>query len=521
MRFRKLFPSALFAVAFLFSCGGGASAEDVATLLRLVPPSANTLAVVRVGEIMETPRAKREGWKGETLKFLAGADTVPAWVDALVVGAQFHPGDKDRWVASLLSCPQGVSVEALAKSENRTLQQLGGATAMHTHRDAYYLQLKPDVLGVMSPALRQEASRWARSAAAATKPALSDFLSRAALSNSHLVMAIDLQDMLDPQMIHHRLESTPSLKDKAPVVAALDKLFAGLKGVALFANVGDETHARIDLIFSESLPPEAERLPALLFEMLADQRMMLEEFREGKVGVKGAVLSIDAKLSDAGLRRVLSMILSPYPTSPTTSGAVALDASGRPQAAAAPPADDASQQERDAYVRANRKYYIGIAQTLQDLRDMKGWAKNYSQVAGWIENYAQKIDNQPQVGIDKELIDYGADVSSKLRALASTTRGMVVEVKAAQATLTYRTDVNAMPVGGGWGGGYGWGGGWGWMPHWSVTSNLEQVRTAQAQSVSNNSKQVEELRKYLEDLEAAVRRRMEQKYGVNFVKWML
>jgi len=507
MQFQKFLPPAMLAMIVSLATFPAWAAEDVDSLLRLVPPGSNTLAVVRVREVLESPRAKREGWKGEKLKFLAGADTVPNWVDALVVGAQFHPGSSDNWSASLLSCPAGVSVEAMAKSENRALQQLGGVPAMHTHRDAYFLQLKPDVLGVMNPALRQQASRWARDASAATAPRLSEFLRRAATASSHIVMAIDMQDMLDPQLIRQRLEATESLKGKTEVIEALEKLFKGLQGVAFFAQIDEDTDARIDLVFSEDLPDEGERLKGLLLEMLADQRLVLEDFREGQASVRGAVLTVKTKLSDAGLRRILSLILSPYPESPNYSGAVAGDAPAlRPAEPTAPrPAE---------IIRRNREYYIAVQRALKDLQFSAKWSANYAQAAGWFERYADKIDNLPRASVDEDLTNYAADVSSKLRALAATTRGMVVDVNAAQATLTYSTNVGFAP----WGGGWGWG--WGMAPHWSVNSNLSEVRAAQAQAVTNSAKQVEEIRKYLLDQSAAIRRQMEQKYGDEFSKWI-
>lgn len=502
----------------------GRAAEDANSLLRFLPPTSNTLAVVKVRQILESPRAKREGWKGESLKFLAGAETVPTWIDALVTGGQFLPGGKERWSASVLYCPAGVSVEAMAKGENRALQQLGGVAAMHTNRNAYYVQLQSDVVGVLTPALRQETSRWVRAATSARSAALSDFLTQAAKSDSHIVMAIDMQDMLDPQLIRKRLESAPSLKGKTDVVSALEKLFRGLKGVAFFATIGDQTDARIDMIFSEKLAVDGERLKALLLEMLSDEQLMLEDFAQGKATARGAVLSVDTNLSDVGLRRILSLILSPFPQSPTSSGAVASDDNGRPvKTNGTPPPKTAPKQDHDDFYRQNRNYYVAVQRALRDLQDQKTWASNYNEVAGWFDKYAQKIENLPAAGIDPELVDFATDVASKLRTLANTTRGMVIEVNAAQSKLVYRTDVTPMNMYGGWGGGWGWGwGGWGgWGAHWSVTSNLEDVRAEQAASMSTNAKQCDQIRSALKERNDDMRRRMEQKYGNDFVKWTL
>tara|TARA_R110002072_G_scaffold303099_1_gene493532 strand:- start:277678 stop:277926 length:249 start_codon:yes stop_codon:yes gene_type:complete len=59
---------------------------------RYLPGEANAVSVVRVAEILNSPRAKVEGW-AETAndRFLTGASRIPPWIDTLVIGSLVRP----------------------------------------------------------------------------------------------------------------------------------------------------------------------------------------------------------------------------------------------------------------------------------------------------------------------------------------------------------------------------------------------------------------------------------------------
>src|SRR5262245_470997 len=107
MRNQQLLSLKGLVLALTFASIHVQAAENLDSLLPYLPPTSNTLAVVRVREILESPRAKQEGWREQSVKFLAGADAVPVWVDALALGGHFYPGDTENWSASVLLCPDG------------------------------------------------------------------------------------------------------------------------------------------------------------------------------------------------------------------------------------------------------------------------------------------------------------------------------------------------------------------------------------------------------------------------------
>ncbi len=59
---------------------GSRAADATQELVRFLPSDANTVSVVRVRQILETPRAQAEGWSDLTEEgFLAGASRIPPW----------------------------------------------------------------------------------------------------------------------------------------------------------------------------------------------------------------------------------------------------------------------------------------------------------------------------------------------------------------------------------------------------------------------------------------------------------
>src|ERR1043165_4714046 len=68
-------------------------AADLAGLDALLPPETNTIAIVRVDEILKSPRAVKENWaKSANEAFLAGAMTLPSRVSLFVRGTHLQPG---------------------------------------------------------------------------------------------------------------------------------------------------------------------------------------------------------------------------------------------------------------------------------------------------------------------------------------------------------------------------------------------------------------------------------------------
>jgi hypothetical protein len=307
-----------------------------------------------------------------------------------------------------------------------------------------------------------------------------------------------MQDMLDPQLVRQRLATTPSLKGKADAVDQLEKVIAGLRGITLVASIQDKTMARVEIEFASPLPAIADQLKGVFLDVLAAEQSVPEDFRECSSRIDSNTLVMETELSDAGLRQIMSLVLTPH--------SAQLEA---PATSDTPQTDPA-----EAAKRRNRRYYAGVVQSLKDLQRFGSWT--YTDAAGWCDRYAQKIDNMPIDGIDKDLVQFAQGVSGKMRAMAASLRGMRVEVNAEQRTLNWNVQVNP---GSSYYGSGGWGG-WRPTPYWSVNSNLGEVREKQAKAVIDSTKEREQLMQSIEDDRGRIRQLMQERYGEDFEKWL-
>jgi hypothetical protein len=500
-----------------------AQSDPVKSLLSYLPSAANGLAVVRVKEILDTPNGKREKWAERPGKFLAGAGTVPSWTEVLVMGASVHPGsERDNSSFAVLPLPDGITMESVAQHEDSPLQTISGLPAVLSKRNAYFVELAPGILGVQTPAMRQEVSRWARQAQR-NETELSDFLAQAAASPDHIILALDMQDMLDPELVRRRLEATPSLKgQKEELVQGLAEAIAQLRGVTFTANLAETTKASITVDFARELPSDATWLATLFLDLLNDQRMALRDFEQAKVTLDGEQLVMTTELSDGCLRQIMLLVSSPFP-----------DSSPPPSTPPSTPPQDKTtprrpvETDQQATIRKNRRYYQAVNRALDDMQRNESWSLDYSQAGGWILRAAKKIDYLSISGIDPDLAAYGANVSSQLRSMAASMHGMIVDVDAQQARVNtgWAPGVQGgWQQGGGWGGGGwegggwsggGWGGGWA-APYWRAGTNVSEVRRNQAEAISSGERDRTQILQSITDQRAQVRQLMQSRYGVDF-----
>lgn len=504
-------------VSVIYSQG---AAQDVAGLLPFLPEDSNTISVLRVRDLIHSPRGEREGWaeKHET-EFLQGAVTVPPWVEVLVRSSYARPGvPGGDWTAVVLPLPETYQMADLAKREGTEVQQIAEHSAVLASRHSgYFVELqKPGegargILGGMSPATRQDISRWiAESHRSGAGLGLSQYLKDAAGDDSaQIVLALDMHEMLDPVQVRYRLDGTTALKDKAEAKAKLRIDLQTLKGVQFKVRVRDEATAEMRLDFGRQIGDEGQYLKPLVIELLGDAGAELEEFADAQLRVSGSSATLTMPLSDESLRRVLSLVTAP----PPGSGA------GRTTPAATPP--EPAQEPSAPNLTASRRYFQAVNRNIDDLQKAYGRAQSYARTAQWHETFAKRIEHLPTAGVDPALLEYGRTVSSNLRALGASLRGTAVQVNALDKSVVYNVDVTPTYQSGvdWW-----WGGArTAWGPYTygqpvvvNVTSNLADVRAKQAEIVSATAPQREQIWQIIIDDRAATERAMVGKYGAEF-----
>jgi hypothetical protein len=496
------------------------AAQDVAVFLPFLPEDSNTIAVLRVRDLVNSPRGQKEGWaeKHET-EFLQGAITIPPWVEVLVRSSYARPGvPGGDWTAVVLPLPATYQMTDLAKREGTEVQEIAEHSAVLASRHSgYFVELqkaeegKTPILGGMSPATRQDISRWiTESHRSGAGLRLSEYLTSAAGDDSaQIVLALDMHEMLDPVQVRYRVDGTTALKDKAEAKAKLRIDLQTLKGVQFKVRVGETATAEMRLDFGRQIGDEGEFLKPLVIELLGDAGAELEEFADAQLRVSGSSATLSMPLSDESLRRVLSLVTAPPPGG----------GSGRAAPSATPP--EPAQEPSAPNLTASRRYFQAVNRNIDDLQKAYGRAQSYARTAHWHENFAKRIEHLPTAGVDPALLEYGRTISSQLRALGASLRGTAVQVNALDKSVVYNVDVTpTYQSGADWW----WGGArTAWGPYTygqpvnvNVTSNLADVRAKQAEIVGGSAPQREQIWQLINDDRAATERAMVGKYGAEF-----
>lgn len=478
------------------------AADSAVELSRLLPGDANTVSVVRVSRILNSERAKAEGW-AETANedFLAGASRIPPWVSTMVIGSLVRPELHEQvWSTGLLDLPPIVTMERIARREESRVEKLAGLRSVRGQRDAFLIEIKPRTLGVRTPAVRQEAARWARSAADGKTGNLSEYLQAAIGQQADIIHTVDLTDSSDVRGVKRYLEDHGLVPQDVVARVNLPRLLSSLRGVSFFASIKDSTSAKVVLNFGEDATESATDVAEIFRHIVDDMHMSLDEFEEAEVTSQSKAVTLSMNLSDESLRRVLSLITSPPPPHGAHDESI--------------PSEPTPQHERVSRVEnelaASQRYYRSVTQIIDDIDRINRSSKS-SRSATWLDNFARRIDHLPTAGVERDLLGFGRRVSERIRALAASLRGQSVQVNADQQTLVYNVDYKPGWVSGSYWGVVGYG-----ESSYKVTSNLQEVRERQAAAVTKGSQQRIQIWNLVTRDRAEIENRMRTLHGDEF-----
>jgi hypothetical protein len=503
----------LLIASFLLATTSTAWSQSAENLLPYVPEDANSIAILRIADLKDSPRGRQEDWASQhEAEFLAGSMTLPPWVTVFVRASHVQIGTRQRnWTVAVLPLPDDYAMATLADKEGTEVQDIAGHQAVFAPRlGGYFVELTaeaPRVLGGIAPAGRQQVARWIGESRAGP----SAYLREAAQhTDAQIVIALDMQDMLEPALVRYRLDGSAALQDKPQAKTALTLDFQTLRGVQLRVRVAETASAEVRMDFGRSLGDEAQFVKPLLIELVHDAGAALDELEDAAVDVRGRSVTMKMPLSDESLRRILSLVTTPPPAS-----------AGEPMAETPPaPMPEASSGSR-IDLAASRRYFNAVNQNIDDLQRAYSRAKNYSRTAQWHVNFAERIDHLPTAGVDPALLEYGITIRERLLALAASLRGTAVQIDALNDSVVYNVDVQpAYATGFDWW----WGGAHtAWGPYYygqpysvNVSSNLQDVRAQQAEVVQASAPDRDQIWQMINDERASVEREMIGKFGPEF-----
>jgi hypothetical protein len=479
------------------AAGPAALADEPADLLKLVPGDMNTLAVVNVRAINQSPRAKQENWRAtHETEYLAGAIAVPPWVPVVVIAADLHPGALAHGRSlALVPVDNSVNSEALARRENGVVQPMAGRAVALSPRRGYMGVPAAGVLGVSSTLPRQDFARWFRWAQTADRPVMSPYLREAvaAHKDAHVLIATDLADLIDPTAARFALQQAGPASGEAGQ-DALVRVLAGVRGLVFTAQVGGPTRATVRVEFAVPMAEFVAPFQAVWPKALEASGLDVPELKAAQAKADGKAVVLTAELSDTSLRRVLSLVRAPG------------------DAVTSPDAGPAIRTPKEAAgLAASVRYYRAVNTALDDLATRGGAkGKDYARSAVFFDSYADKIRRLPIQDVDPVLVQYGASVAAKLRAMAGSLRGLKAQLEAFEGYKSTTWSAS---------GGVVWPTRWGPVgvaPNVTVDTNVEELNKRQAEAVAALEPERARIWGVLEADRSAVRREMQEKYKIDF-----
>lgn len=480
-------------LGFGLAVGKTARADDVDDLLKRVPSFMNTVAVFQVDAIMKSPRGIKEKWaeKHQT-EVMAGASSIPTNAKLAVVAAHINPESiGEHHTVAMIPLGYNVDMNNLAAKEKGVLQLLGDQPAILSPRRGYLMNLNNQVMASATSFDRQDLGRWVRFAVNNKTPVVSKYLQDAIATHKRdqIVFAMDLQDMFDPQAIRIEVIGSNVAQGNAYVVNNFSKYLNGVRGLTIAMNFDDNTNAEFRIDFDEKPSMWEKQLTEFIPKFINEMGASLEEFASAKIEFADKSLLIKTKLSDASLRQILSLIATP--TSSVSQGMAKVD----PKAT--------------AELTATLRYYRAVNQVIDDMGRYKNKKQtDYNNAALWYDSFATKIDKLSIAGVDDEMVTFGSSVANKMRALASSLRGLKIQLDAYDSYMsvvavgappasrsTYRYGSFSSPA---------------------MESNVGTLKTKQADLVAKTAPDREKVWTVIEQDRSTIRRKMAEKYKIDF-----
>jgi hypothetical protein len=440
--------AAILAICLLGNCSF-TRGEEFADMIKHVPATANAVVMVDAKALFNSPIAKREDWGADREKqFSAGLSSLPPKAGKLLLAANIDVEVMETtWEAAIVEAESKTLIAGLASRLGGALDKVSTLRAVRLPDNSFVLQFNDGLYGVMAPANRQQVSRWI----SAPSPQHSPYLKQGvgfADSTAQVIMLLDLHNAFAAHELN--LEKLESVQKSKVDKAELNKLIASVKGLMLGINFRDKTYARLKIDFDEDAALISDMAKPLILDILGAYGVMIDEFSDWKATVKGKEVSLSGPLTKHGLQRLGSLTRLPTPALHVQAVAPSDQAS----------TDTTQQSAKPTPLETTQKYYTSVTHLLDNLRTKKKDMKTMGQLAQWFENYGRHVDQLPTLGVDKEMLEYGAYISQQLHGASMGLKGTTI-----QKNVDANAAANSSRIYGGalgnitqsFEGGYGWG----------------------------------------------------------------
>ncbi|MEO8495301.1 MAG: hypothetical protein ABI614_09535 [Planctomycetota bacterium] len=425
----------MLAICVAGTCSFATSAE-FEELVKHLPDAANAMVLVDADALFKSPVATSEDWQADREKrFSSGLTSLPPRASKMILSANVDVEVMEtRWEAAVVEMESKTLMSSLARRFGGSLEKIYEIPAVRLPDDSFVLQFSDGTFGAISPGNRQQVSQWIGQ----VDQSPSAYLQKAiqyADTNAQVIMALDLQNVFAAHELD--LDKLDAVRNSKVDLAELNKLIASVEGVTLGIAFRDQVHGGLKLDFGQDASLISDIAKPLVLDILGSYGVMIEEFSEWKAEVKGKQVLLGGTLTSNGLTRLAS--LTRMPTSALQADAIqAADKPAATDAAATEPPTPAAQSTP---LETTKKYYDSVTHLIENLRELKGDMKTMGQLAQWCENYGRHVDKLPTLGVDQEMLQYGAYISSQLHGASMGLKGITIQKRVDEVAANNSTKI--------------------------------------------------------------------------------
>jgi hypothetical protein len=472
-------------IAAIVLCGGLAAAAgptlqaaEFPALLKRVPGEANILVLVDVDRLLASPMAQEQGWKKKLTQDATQRPLIlPPGAHKLIRAMSIDLTTQETaFELTLLESPKGLSLANIAERQQGYVEKIANVETAWLPQGAYGVKLGSELFGFLFPANRQHLSRWLRERSGQVSGYLLEASRDMKPRGPQLILAIDLEDVVDSVDLPAKLEPFASLGGTGTNMKAGEGVVAGLRGAKLEVTFDKEASGRLIVDFERDAAPLKPIARELLLDVLSSRGFSLDEADEWKAAVEGKQVTLSGKVGESGLMRLSSLLELPSD----------LIADQETETAAENP-----------MLYATQAHYKAVQTLLDDLFGKK--KQSFGQYAQWAEQYAKKIDRLPLVNVDKDMQEYSARISELLRDGAVAFKGVGIRSGGRQSQVWSSGYVN-----------YGY---YGWRTY---NASSEQKRSIRGEERARGASDAAQMKQMIDEESGAIRKVMADRYKVNF-----
>lgn len=463
--------------------GGALGATEFSVLLKRIPSETNVLVMVDADRLFASPIAQQKGWKKkQATDFALRPILLPPNAHKLVRAISVDLNTQTTsFEITLLEAPKGLSLSKIAERQQGYLEKVAKIDAAWIPQGGYVVKLTDELFGVMFPANRQYLSRWLRDRSGQISNHLLDAARDMKPKGPQVLLAIDLEDVVPISMLQERAKELDSLGDSEENLAAMIKVFDGIRVAKLAVMFDKKVTASLIIDFDRDVAPLKAVAKPLILEILANRGLSLDEADDWEVKLEGRQLTLGGDLGDSGLMRLSSLLELP--------------------------ADLIEDPEKDVdadnpVLYATQAHYKTVQSLVDDLFAKK--KQSFGQYAQFAEQYAKKIDRLPLLNVDKEMQEYSARVSELLRGGAVNFKGVGIRSAGRQSQVWANANGSVS---------YGYNG---VRTYDNYDYAGQQKRAIRGQEKATGATQAAQMKQAIDEESAAIRKVMVERYKVEF-----